>query len=308
MGSAYSSLRSVAGRLAFAAFLYLPSTVRLRAYKYVASGSVLTPWYYGPCVRRLPGGHFLKFRNMFERQRTIVNEAFVLRHIAKHGTPFLRRLVPRVVDFLEDTSTDGNDRSSYRFFCVLSERPGSIPGPPLRAMDEKSDAFKALVADFRRFFRDLRSLPPPPGRPVDSTVISSFNGAPVHDMRLRAGDLSGPFPDVESFHQYVVAGLLPEYREPVRRLAGPEWVKGCYRVVLTHSDLHLLNFLLDDDLRLSAVVDWESCAYLPEYWELTTSIYHHDRYAKWNDFMDQALPGYQAELGVEREMWKTIAQ
>jgi Phosphotransferase enzyme family len=40
---------------------------------------------------------------------------------------------------------------------------------------------------------------------------------------------------------------------------------------LTHNDLDLLNVSLDDNSRLSGIIDWGCTAWLPEYWDYTQS-------------------------------------
>ena len=39
-----------------------------------------------------------------------------------------------------------------------------------------------------------------------------------------------------------------------------------YRICLTHNDLGPHNILVDDDWNITGIVDWESCAWMPEYW------------------------------------------
>ena len=39
-----------------------------------------------------------------------------------------------------------------------------------------------------------------------------------------------------------------------------------YRLCLTHNDLGPHNILVDEHWNITGIVDWESCAWMPEYW------------------------------------------
>lgn len=44
---------------------------------------------------------------------------------------------------------------------------------------------------------------------------------------------------------------------------------------------------------------------MPEYWELTATLWHRQRYLEWVEAFTRALPHYGDELVVETELWKT---
>jgi len=54
------------------------------------------------------------------------------------------------------------------------------------------------------------------------------------------------------------------------------------------------------------LVDWACAAWMPEYWELTSSICIRQRYAGWVRIFKAALPQYEEELAVEMEIWKSV--
>ena len=45
-----------------------------------------------------------------------------------------------------------------------------------------------------------------------------------------------------------------------------------YRLCLTHNDLGPHNILVDDHWNITGIVDWESCAWMPEYWCVIDSL------------------------------------
>ena len=45
---------------------------------------------------------------------------------------------------------------------------------------------------------------------------------------------------------------------------------GPHRICLTHNDLGPHNILVDDEWNITGIVDWEACAWMPEYWCVTT--------------------------------------
>jgi hypothetical protein len=77
-----------------------------------------------------------------------------------------------------------------------------------------------------------------------------------------------------------------------------------HRFCLTHNDLSPTNILIDDDHRLTAIIDWECVAWLPEYWEYTRSHWHRELYIELGLLMDDVVGKWPEELEVEQEFWK----
>ena len=79
-----------------------------------------------------------------------------------------------------------------------------------------------------------------------------------------------------------------------------------YRICFTHGDTSLRNILVDENFMPVGLIDWGCAAWMPKYWELTSSIYIRQRYTGWVRVFKAALPQYEEELAVEMELWKLI--
>ncbi|KNZ79026.1 hypothetical protein J132_06866 [Termitomyces sp. J132] len=78
-----------------------------------------------------------------------------------------------------------------------------------------------------------------------------------------------------------------------------------HRLCLTHNDLGPHNVLVDDDWKITGIVDWEAAGWLPEYWELTKGTFlPFYRKGRWHRILSAALPGYALEQEAEKYIVK----
>ncbi|KUI72311.1 hypothetical protein VM1G_07946 [Cytospora mali] len=78
---------------------------------------------------------------------------------------------------------------------------------------------------------------------------------------------AGPFETVTAFHDWLTGlkgGGWDEFR-------GPGMLSDDYNIRLAHGDLHRSNIIIQRDSnhkwKLSGIVDWEMCSWMPEYWD-----------------------------------------
>lgn len=132
------------------------------------------------------------------------------------------------------------------------------------------DRVEDVIRGVRGAIHELRSIRPPP-----NTGVSSLEGRPLNSWRLREKEVIPPFPDIDSFHEYILEGVLVESRKPrIRHMAERTWFKKEHRLCFTHGDLNLHNILIKDD-KMVGIIDWETAGWLPEYWEWTQILRYH---------------------------------
>ncbi|KAH6640646.1 kinase-like domain-containing protein [Chaetomium tenue] len=179
-----------------------------------------------------------------------------------------------------------------RAFIVMERLQGVTLA---EAWDSLSDAQRgAIFAQLKSIFRELRSLPPPPGVGIQSCV-----GGSLRDCRIpQSLPRFGPFKTINEFHLWLREGLqLEEHLDP--KQDGP-WPPP----VLTHGDLHPGNIMVSGD-RVTGIIDWEFAGWYPHYWEYTSAWYgHHTRHG-WEDLILKFLDPYPEELEMEkiRQRW-----
>ncbi|KAL3442965.1 hypothetical protein BJX65DRAFT_298602 [Aspergillus insuetus] len=125
---------------------------------------------------------------------------------------------------------------------------------------------------------------------VPHLLMTRVSGVPVGDTETEFNDplashLGGSFAEVAKWKEFTPREHSKFY--------------------FTHSDLHPTNLLLENG-RLSAIVDWESAGFRPEYWELTKATYGSGLASPgvitsiwWRTFGRE----YEPELEIEKKLW-----
>lgn len=140
-------------------------------------------------------------------------------------------------------------------------------GEPLESAWCKMSAAERLGfrADFAHFLRALRVVPPP-----FRGYVGSPDGRPCSDFKAHTSwqtneSIYGPFHSVPAFHDWLISNL--QRRRP-RELPTTlrEGLPDRPDTVLSHADLHLDNVLIHNG-RLSAIIDWATLGWYPDYWE-----------------------------------------
>jgi hypothetical protein len=158
---------------------------------------------------------------------------------------------------------------------------------------------KKHVADLGRFIDQLRKLPAPKHEVIGSTSM----GANC-DPRFGKGPI-GPFYSVNHFHDFIRRG------HPIQDFVEDE-LKKChgkqYEVKFTHADLCPQNILVDDSGRITAILDWESAGWYPEYWEYTQMHFATPReMGDWLAAVETVVERYDDETAAEAVMRRRFA-
>ncbi|KAI0743236.1 kinase-like domain-containing protein [Irpex lacteus] len=192
----------------------------------------------------LPLGLFIKHtKNAYE--------AKVLPYVAEHTTiP-----VPTVIDNVQ--------LEENHFLLIMTEMPGNSLDPIFRDMTAEQTA--RVVRQLSGLLAQIRAIPPPqPG-------VCGLGGGAIIDNRLSFSMHPwGPFPSVSDFHDCLIkrsALRLDECEHPDEVLSTIKKSHSkAHRVCFTHNDFHPGNILVDDEYNVTALVDWEMSAWMPEYW------------------------------------------
>ena len=260
----------------------MPRFLRLKVYQWLMSFGQATS---STRVTRLPCGLYAK-----HGCNTSVIEALATQYVSVKTTiP-----VPTILDVLLD---------SVGTPLILMTR---IQGAPLCDMpltaNELSDArLSTFTSTMAEWLAQLRQLGPPPS----GLAVCGFMGTPFMSYRIDHSACVGPFSSSDEFHSQYYCTLPPEADPDIRALAKRVREKP-YRVCFTHGDISPSNILVDEDYLPVGLVDWGCAAWMPEYWELTSSIYCRQRYAGWVRIFKAALPQYEEELAVEMELWNFV--
>lgn len=224
-------------------------------------------------VQRLPFGLYSKVGKHSAR------EASVMRLVAEKTTICL----PKVIDLFQKPG-------SSQEVIIMSR----IPGKSIQPKDIDEDQIHYLAGQIRACTDQLRRIPAP------NTMIGGFNGTPVQDTRLEWGDI-GPFPDLEAFNAFLDSDVSVHITcDPIVA----DVHNRNYRIVLTHNDIGPLNVMVDEEFKITGLIDWGESGWYPEYWEYTNAIARHGDLPNWTDLMTAAYPEYDLELQAEQILWK----
>lgn len=193
---------------------------------------------------RLPLGLFMKTGH-----KTRVQEGYATQFIG-YATDIP---VPTVIDIL-------NYRNEV--FLITTALPGHDLNDDFRELSEAQ--WTRVGRQLGEHLSQLRQLPPP------SSTVSGFGGFPLHCDRLSINLAPyGPFPSIAAFHTFIVKNsnleVPPDKADEVYQCITKAHSRP-HRLVLTHGDLHAANILVDDELNITGIVDWECCGWCPEYW------------------------------------------
>jgi len=113
----------------------------------------------------------------------------------------------------------------------------------------------------------------------------------------------GPCQDEKGFNKYL---LDPAWYDPERSLEqynghlaqAVELHSKNHNIVFTHGDLNPWNILVHDG-HVSAILDWETAGWYPEYWEFTTAWRYTSPGDWWYEIVEELAEGkyLQERLG-----------
>ncbi|PFH45961.1 hypothetical protein AMATHDRAFT_130386, partial [Amanita thiersii Skay4041] len=204
-------------------------------------------------------------------------------HIAKH----INTQTPRVIDAIP---------MNNRVFFVMTRIPGEPLSGKLGTMSEEERT--RLASDLKRFFDQLRALPPPSSGPQ----ICGIGGGPFICYRIKSHFI-GPFDTEPDFYRYLYDYSHLPWQDHLRQFCQKVHSRQ-HRICLTHNDLVQHNILVDSDNRFAGLIDWECAAWLPDYWEYTRAYYQYPQFDKWVQLLKGVFGTWPDELDAEMEMWK----
>lgn len=190
---------------------------------------------------------------------------------------------------------------------ILMER---MPGKSLSdGWVFRSDESKAnILAQLRPMIVELRKVPrPPPQDGVhNADVVSGMDGGQFYDGNLPNKRFWGPFATIKDFHRELRGGLMglpDEYTEErftdLRTLMALHESYVASPPVLTHGDLSANNILADGDT-VTGIIDWETAAWMPAYWEYTNAWHVNPYNPYWQEEVGKFLEKWPQELEMEK--------
>nr|POE79505.1 hypothetical protein CFP56_07570 [Quercus suber] len=179
-------------------------------------------------------------------------------------------------------------RSAYDTYIVMDFVEGECLDKVWDDIDEQGKA--EIATQLHAYTREMRSIT----QEKESTIGSVAHG-PLQDWIFENHSSQGPFANEEEFN-----AALVEIHESVmskansRPLIAGALAQHSHKVVLTHGDLQGRNIMVVGN-RISAILDWETCGWLPEYWEFAKCFAVGGWKKDWPDFILQVLDPYPCQ-------------
>lgn len=204
-------------------------------------------------------------------------EAYALQYVAKHASV----PVPRLIDAYESKGVN---------FIVMEY----VNGTPLSMLWGKmqNDEKSSILRELRQYVDELRNIPPPrPG------VIAALDYSPADDERISSNPI-GPFESHDAFHLFLRWGIESPTASPHVEIAHAHQ-QYRHRTVLTHGDLAPQNIIVKNG-KITAIIDWETSGWFPEYWEYCLAWQSSWRWVEWRRRLGEFLDTYETELEIEK--------
>lgn len=261
-------------------WVHTPIFFRAFAYKHLAS-----------IAHRLCGhtGSDRTYRLPFNLYLRVANSDWASKHQAEFRTlqlvqKYTQIPAPRGIDTLQYTGSS---------FLLMAGLPGEKIGLMLPTMTDEQ--IQAVVQDLKKYTAELRQIPNKSG---SGSAICNALGGGILDWRI--GDSQREeltCQDEAEFNQYLTRDL-PLNEDARKQILKTHSVK--HEIVFTHADLNPRNILVDENGKISGIVDWECAGWYPEYWEYTKAHFTVRYTIRWiADVIDQVFLEYRDELQVE---------
>jgi aminoglycoside phosphotransferase (APT) family kinase protein len=122
------------------------------------------------------------------------------------------------------------------------------------------------IVQLKDYIAQLRALDPP----STDGAVTSVIGGPLRDGSRVGLKQFGPFRNHDDFHQFLRAGSTVDSFGAFQDTAKVLISHGQqYATKFTHGDLAPRNIMMKEDGTITAIVDWDSAGWFPEYWEYT---------------------------------------
>jgi aminoglycoside phosphotransferase len=224
-----------------------PLTLRAWTYQRMASISVSMYGHTGSdSVFRMP-------LNLYLRRAEI---GWAAKHQAEFETLRLMETQTQV------PAPRGIDVIRYRdsSFLLMTGVNGERVGPrPATLTDDQVDL---IVRDLQQYTAEIRSIP----RKISSDFqICNSLGGGILDWRIGNSQREIlKFQNEGEFHRYLDIAFTAEDKAILKKAHSIQ-----HKIVFTHADINMRNVLVDENGRISEIVDWECAGWYPEYWEYT---------------------------------------
>jgi Phosphotransferase enzyme family len=195
---------------------------------------------------------------------------------------------PEIVD---DAGTSGGAKAYFRM--------KHVPGESLRIAwsSMNSTQQSAVVAELRGYITQLRSL-----TQQNPGWIGSCSRGPTQDQRINNGVPFGPLTNERAFNDLLLQPLEP-YASPNLLQSYRSSLLENHKIVFTHGDLSGDNILVDAEQgRVTAILDWATAGWMPEYWEYRKARYGSNHEQWWIGVVHGIMRRYDREWKVDAEL------
>ena len=177
-----------------------------------------------------------------------------------------------------------------------------IPGRTLKsAWADSSNSCKDRVCQYiLHLVAQIRTIPRP--HDLGPKLYRTVDGSPSRDPLLAA---SGDVPlcdfDDETLRKRIYTGYVASnglsYRDEDIRDIFPR----SYTSVFTHGDIGARNIIVDESGHITALLDWESSGWFPDYWEFAQMMKFCDPLEhEWQKWMERTKPEPWDITGIQK--------
>ncbi|EJT96523.1 hypothetical protein DACRYDRAFT_112684 [Dacryopinax primogenitus] len=190
---------------------------------------------------------------------------------------------PTLVDYITRETEWGNFA-----YTLMTE----VPGRPLSevAHSLSDDELETIGLQLRGYVEELRAIPNP-----HSNQVCSASGGSIHCPQFTLSWDIPAYVDVAAFYAWLRI-MVGEYWECcMKGKLEPVFAKFAGPTVFTHGDLADRNIMIRNG-KISGLIDWETAAWMPVYWEYYTSLSDNFRHtAPFSTIIKGALKEHYAD-------------
>ena len=162
---------------------------------------------------------------------------------------------------------------------------------------------RRVVEQLKGYLDQLRALKPP----IDGPAVMSVTGGPLRDIPRVGLETFGPFQSHDDFHQFLRGGGVGIPMETFENMRGVEKAidshRQHYATKFTHGDFAPRNIMVKRDGTITAIIDWDSAGWFPEYWEYTKAMFNPYAPDDWVESIGEMTGRYDQQLAGERQLY-----
>jgi aminoglycoside phosphotransferase (APT) family kinase protein len=174
-----------------------------------------------------------------------------------------------------------------------------VEGETLRSAWSRTDLAQqeSIIRELQEYITQLRSLQ----QPDPGWIGSCSNGAAL-DQRVNDGFPFGPLSNERVFNDLLLS-RFETYASPDSVQLYRSQLSENHNIVFTHGDLSGDNILVDPVYgRITAILDWETAGWMPEYWEYRKARYGRNDKKWWVDIVHSIMDPYEREWKVDSDL------